>query len=240
MARRGESKTQKSISAPIIRHFNRKETVFTVKGRPGPHSNGTSVPLSFLLREVLGVASTVKECKKILSEGSVKINGKQRKKLEFPAGIFDLVEIAPIKKKYRLLLDTKGRLKAKEIDYKAADFKVSKIVAKRAVKGGKIMLTTNDGYSLDMGSQKIQVDDSVKLSLPALKIEAVYGPEKGNTAFLVAGVHVGKTLKVEGVVPGDTNKEKSVTLSEEGKQFETVLRNVFVVGKEKAEIEALK
>ena len=34
----------------------------------------------------------------------------------------------------------------------------------------------------------------------------------------------------------DINKEKAVTLSEDGKQFETVLRNVFVVGKDKAEI----
>ncbi len=240
MARRGESKTQKSISAPAIRHFRRKGTAFTVKGMPGPHGKGTSVPLSFLLREVLGLAATVKECRKILSEGSVKVNGNVRRKPGFPAGIFDLIEIAPIKKKHRLLLDTKGRLKAKEIDYRAADFKVSKIVGKRAVAGGDIMLTTSDGFSIKMGKEKINVDDSVKLSLPGLRIEAVYSPQKGSTAFLVAGIHVGKTLRVEGVVGGNINKEKSVTLSEEDKEFETVLRNVFVVGKEKAEIEALR
>ncbi len=239
MARRGESKTQKSISAPAIRHFHRKEGVFTVKGRPGPHSSETSVPVSFLLREILAVAHTVKECKRALSEGNVKINGKVRRRLEFPAGIFDLVEIAPLKKKYRLFLDRKGRLKAKETEYKAADFKVSKIVGKQAVKGGKIMLTTNDGFSIEMGKEKVHVDDSVKLSLPSLKIEAVYPAQKGSVAFLVAGVHVGKTLKVEGVTHGDINKEKAVTLAEDGKEFETVLRNVIVVGKEKSEIGAL-
>ncbi len=239
MARRGESKTQKSISAPSIRHFHRKENVFTIKGRPGPHSNSTAVPLSFLLREVIGVADSIKECKKILSEGSVKVNGKARKKLEFPAGIFDLIEIVPLKKKYRLFLDRKGRLKAKEIDFKSKDFKVSKIVGKRAIRGGKVMLTTNEGFIIEQRKEKVNVDDSVKLSLPELKIEGTYRPEKGSTAFVVAGIHVGKTLKVEGVVPGDINKEKAVKLSEEGKEFETVLKNVFVVGKDKAEIEVL-
>ena len=240
MATRGESKAQKSISAPSIRHFHRKEMVFTIKGRPGPHSSETSVPLSFLLREVLHLAGTNKECRKILAEGSVKVNGKIRKKMEFPAGLFDLVEITPIKRKYRLLLDTKGRLIAKEMDYKAKDFKVSKIVGKRVVKGGKVMLSTNDGFNVEMGKEKVYVDDSVKVSLPELNVEAVYTPEKGHTAFVVAGVHVGKTLKVEGIVPGDINKEKAVMLSEEGNHFQTVIRNVLIVGKGEAEIEALR
>lgn len=240
MARKGESRTQKSISAPKIRHFHRKETVFTVKGRPGPHSKETSVPISFLLREVIRVAGNSKECKKILSEASVKVNGNVRRKMEFPAGIFDLVEIVPLKKKYRLVLDTKGRLRASEVDYKSKDFKVSKVVGKRTVKSGKIMVTTNDGFNIELGKEKISVDDSVKVSLPEIKIEEVYHAARGSTAYVIAGIHVGKTLKVEGITPGALHKEKSVTLSENSKSFDTVLRNVVVVGKDKPEIEALR
>ncbi|VVC00438.1 30S ribosomal protein S4e [uncultured archaeon] len=112
MARRGESKGQKAISAPSIRHLHRKEYVLTVKGRPGPHSKETSAPLLFVLRDVIGIAKNAKEARRMLGEGSIKVNGKVRKKLEFPAGIFDIVEAAPLKKKYMLLLDYKGSLKS--------------------------------------------------------------------------------------------------------------------------------
>ena len=236
---KGETKTMKSISAPSVRHLHRKEDVFTAKGRPGAHSQSSSVPLSFFLRSVVMLTQNLKESKKILSEGKVKINGTVRKNSDFQIGLFDVVEIAAIKKKFRVLFDLKGRLEAKEIDFNVKNFKLSKIVKKRAAKGGKMFVTTNDGFTIESGKEKLKVGDSVKLSLPELKIESVYVLGNGSTAFVTGGRHVGKVTKIDSITEGSLQRKKLVALETGEGKFLTAAENVFVVGKDKSEIEAL-
>src|SRR3989338_4907124 len=131
MANRGERKTQKSISAPSVRGFARKEETFTPKSRSGAHNKETSVPLSFALRLIIGISGNMKETKRMLAENSIMVNGVVRKRPEFMCGLFDVVEVAPLKKKYRLIFDRKGRLISKQIDAKEGKFKISKVVGKR-------------------------------------------------------------------------------------------------------------
>jgi len=197
------------------------------------------VPLSYALRMIIGVSANLKETKKILSEGNAKVNGIVRKRIEFPVGIFDVVEVVALKSKYRIILDAKGRIVAKKIDTKGGNFKVSKIVGKRVVKGGKIMVMTNDGFNIPLGKDAVNVEDSVKISLPERKIEEVYSMGKGSSAFIVGGVHTGKTVKIEGVMPGSIKRHTLVELIDKEGKFQTVIDNVFVVGKAKSEIEAL-
>ena len=240
MANRGESKSQKSISAPKARYFLRKKNVFTAKTRAGPHSKKTSVPMSFVLRELLEVASNLKEAKRVLSKGKIKVNGTMRKDARFNVGLFDMLELTPEKKKYRIVLDKKGRLVLKEIDFKSKDFKVSKVTSKRKMKNGKVMATTNDGFTIELGKEKVNVDDSVRISLPSLKIEEVYPLEKGNTVFIIGGTHVGEQSHVESVTHGEIQRKKLVSLKADEKSFQTITKNVLVVGKGKSEIEALE
>ncbi len=239
MANRGERKRQKSISAPKVRGFPRKEDTFTPKSKPGPHTKWTSVPASFALRQILQLTMNKKETRKVLADGGFKVNGVVRRKLSFPVGLFDVVELAALRKKCRFFFDGKGRLVAKEIDNKGGNFKVSKIVGKRIAKGGRMMATTDDGYSIELGKEKVNVDDSVKISLPEKKILEVYPMGKGTTAFIVAGTHAGKTVKVEGVTRGSLKTHTVVAFEDRGEHYQTVIDNVFIVGKGKAEIEAL-
>ena len=240
MANKGETKSQKSISAPTTRYFSKKETTFTVKSRPGPHNKNTSVPLSFTLVKILEIAKTTTEAKKIIAHGQIKINGTIRRNPRFATGIFDIISIEAQKKKYRILLDKKGRLVAKEIDAKTKDFKISKVVSKRIVKNGKIEITTNDGFTIMLEKEQINVNDSLKLSMPKQKIEEVYSLAKGNTAYIVGGTHVGDINTVKEIIKGTLQRKELVSLENKDSKFQTVTRNVFVIGKDKAEIEVLK
>ncbi|MCR4368421.1 MAG: hypothetical protein NUV67_00775 [archaeon] len=239
MANKGETKTQKSLSAPKSRYFSRKVDKFTTKSKAGTHRKKDSVPLSFALRQLLEVVANAREAKKILGEGKVKVNAIARKDERFALGLFDLIELAELKKKYRVVLDEKGRLILREIDAKSKDFKISKVTGKRAIKGGKILLTTNDGFTIDPGKAKVGVDDSIKISLPEIKIDEVYPMAKGSTIFIIGGTHVGETAMVEDVMAGSLQRKRAVLLSSKDNQYQTVTRNVFVVGKAKSEIEAL-
>ena len=240
MANRGETKSQKSISAPSVRYFKRKANVFTAQSRPGPHSKETSVPLSFALINLLELAANLKEAKRILNQGKIKVNGKIRKTPRFPVGILDIIGIEGIKKKYRALLDKKGRLVMKEADAKTKEFKISKVVAKRKVKGGKTWITTNDGLTIGIGKEKVSVDDSVKITLPEGKIEEVLSLEKGNTVFIIGGTHVGEITRIEDITPGTLQRKKLISLIQGENKFQTVARNVIVIGKAKPEIEVLE
>src|SRR3989344_351123 len=239
MANRGETKTQKSLSAPNARYFLRKKDKFTTTSRPGPHNKETSVPLTFALTQLLKVAGIAREAKAILSEGQVKVNGIVRKSMRFTVGLFDIIEIESMKKKWRFTFDSKGRLVAKEIDYKSKDFKISKIVGKRKIKKGKVVLTTNDGFILEVGKESVNVGDSVRIGLPSRKIEEVLRLEKGNSVFIVAGTHVGETRKIDSIIEGNMQREKLISLGKESQKYQTVANNVFVVGKSKPELEVL-
>ncbi|HLC79030.1 MAG TPA: hypothetical protein VJG83_01240 [archaeon] len=240
MANRGERKIQKSISAPTVRgFFPKKQETFTPKNKPGAHNKTNSVPLSFAMRHLLEISRDMKETKKLLHEGHIKVNGKARKGREFAVGLFDIVEVLPIAQKYRMLFDSKGRLVAKKIDSKSPDFKISKVTGKRVGAGGKIWITTGDGYNIELKKEDVGVEDSVKISLPDHKILEVYGMDKGSSAFIMGGVHTGKTVKIEGIIHGSLKTHTVVEFSDKGNKFQTVIDNVFVIGKAKSEIEAL-
>ncbi|MBI4210135.1 MAG: hypothetical protein HY544_01335 [Candidatus Diapherotrites archaeon] len=242
MANRGEGKTQKSISAPKVRgFFEKKRETLTPKSRAGPHSKETSVPLSFFMRNVIGATANMKETKNALSGGNVKVNGKVRKDKGLSIGLFDVVEIPIMKKKYRAMLDRKGRLVAKEIGAKDGAFKVSKVVGKSVRKGGKVWITTNDGFTIEAPKAwtKVSVEDSVRIALPEIKIEEVYPMDKGGSAFIIGGIHTGKTVRIDGIIAGDMKKHKVAELSDGESKFQTITGNVLVVGRGKPEIEAI-
>ncbi len=238
MAKRGEGKTQKAISAPKIIHLNRKEKEFVYRTKAGAHSKETAVPLGFCLREILGVGENNREIKKIVFSGNVKVNGVTRKRLDFNVGLFDVIEIPKIKKGYRAVIDKKGRLKLKETSETA--FKISRVEKKHKKKGGKVVATTNDGFNIEVPEKEVNVWDSIKISLPEKKFLGVYKMEEGNSAFVVDGSHVGTTAKIIAVNKGGINRKKSVELQTKDEKFITVAKNVFVVGKNEAEMQELK
>ena len=237
MANKGESKTQKRISSPKVRKFLRKVNTFTIKSRPGPHSAKTSVPLGFVIRDMLKIVNNMKEAKHILHNTEVLVNGTRRQDHRFPIGIFDIVEIKQAKKKFRAVLNRKGAMVMNEMAQGEKNEKICKLVGKGTAKKGLTQLRFNDGTVLLSKDAKMHVGDSVKLELPSKKMLGIYALDKGSTAYVIGGVHVGKVARINEIVKGTITRSKLVNLASESEEFQTIEENVFVIGKDEAEIE---
>ena len=66
----------KRLAAPKTWQISKKGIKFVTKPRSGPHSLGTAVPISVLLKEIMGHARTTGDAKKILKLNGIKIEGK--------------------------------------------------------------------------------------------------------------------------------------------------------------------
>jgi small subunit ribosomal protein S4e len=230
MASKGENKKQKSISAPKARYFPRKKKVWTITSKPGPFTKKTSVPLGFVLRELAGIAHTMKEAKVALNQGAVKVNGKIVKSHQFSVGLFDIVEIENAGKKYRVVYDSHSRFVLNEMDAKEKLEKISRVVGKRKSKGGKICLNTAEGFVFMEEKTDIGVGDSVRISLPAKKIVSHISMKKGNIAYVIGGTHIGEIAAVEEITPGTAHRPELVELKKGDVSFKTLGKYVFMVG----------
>ncbi len=249
MAKKGERKAQKRISANKLTRIRRKEKTWVFKSRPGPHSGQKSDPLGVLIRDILEIAKTGKETRLILNSGNARVDGRVRKKPQFPVGLFDVISIgasgkgkesesAEFLKHYRAVLDASGRLGLKEIGGQSAGMKLCKVLGKKAFSKGVFQLHTNDGRSFMEKNNGIKPGDTIELGLPEQEVKKHYRLEKGNIVFVIAGKRIGSIGKITEVIPGTMARERIVVLApEEGKDFQTAERNVFVVGKEKQAIE---
>merc|ERR1719458_1159560 len=76
---------------------------------PGPHKLRECLPLIIILRNRLKYALTYRECKMIVMQRLIKVDGKIRTDMFYPAGFMDVVSIGKTKENFRLMLDTKSR-----------------------------------------------------------------------------------------------------------------------------------
>lgn len=240
MSKKQGSTKQKSLSAGKARRLERKSTTWTIAFRPATHSKKLSIPLGFAVRNLLEASKNMKETKFILTNNKVTVDGIVRKSRNFSLGLFDLLELKDLKKTFRIVLDTNGRLALHEIKAGEKPFKLCKIASKKAVKQGSILLSTNDGRSFLEKQTGLKPGDSVKIQIPEQKIMKELKLEAGSIVLLLSGKHVGRTAKVAEIIQGTLRKEKTLTLEMNGEQFQTTANNVFVIGSEKPEIEVLK
>ena len=236
MASKGENKKQKSISAPKARHFHRKENVWTITSKPGPFSKKTSVPLGFMLREMSGIAQTLREAKVILNQAAVKVNGKIVKSHQFPVGLFDVVEIEKTKQRFRLVYDIHSRLVLRDMEAKEKLEKISKIVGKGKMKGGKIRLNTAEGFIFTEDKTALNVGDSVRISLPEKKVVSQITMKKGHIAYVIGGTHIGEIAAVEEITPGTARRPELVELKKGDASFKTLGKYVIMVGEKEPAI----
>ncbi|MCD6434760.1 MAG: 30S ribosomal protein S4e [Candidatus Diapherotrites archaeon] len=234
MSRQGGTLQMKRLNAPKVQKIQRKEATWIVKQR-GAHPKQQSIAIAVVLRDYLGIVDNMREAKFVLNNGEILVNGKVVKDHKRAVGLFDIVEIPKLKKKYAVLLDHKGRLELKEIDYKEGNKRILRIEIKKAVKGNKIQLTTSSGETFLLDKTKLKPFDSIVVENN--KIVKELPLTKGATIYVVAGARVSNVGEVLEIQEGSTRREKSIKVKANNNQeFETVARNVVVVG-EKGKIE---
>ena len=231
MAKKGGGKAQKRISVNRLTNIRRKGKAWVFKTLPGPHSKKSSVPLGVVLRDILGIARTAKETRFVLNSGNVLVDGIRRKRAQYPVGLFDVVSIAG--KDYRALLDSSTRLALKEIKKSEGNFKLCKVLGKKAFAKGLFQLHTNDGRTFLEKNNEIRAGDTIDIALPRQSVKDYFRLERGSTVLVIEGKRIGSIGKIIEVIPGTMARERIVVLApQEGKEFQTGERNVFVVGRE--------
>lgn len=220
----------KRLASPRTWMIDRKGNKFTTKPKPGPHPIESSLPLGIVLRDLIKCARAMSEVKKLLNNNQILVDGKRRKDHRLPVGLFDIITFPSIKKKYRLLLDRKGRLALKEIDPKESDLKPCKVVKKTILPKNKLQLNLSDGRSI-ITDQKCDTGDTVIITLPDQKIKETLNLKKDAFVFLTKGKHAGDFGILQEI------KNNQAIYQKDGQKVETLKKYLFVLGDKKPVID---
>ena len=212
----------KRLAAPKWWPIKRKIKKFIVSPR-GSHPKDFSLPLLVLIRDVLKLAETNKEAKKIIKKGEVLVDKKKRKDPKFGVGLFDVIEIPSLKKAWRAI--PKKGLSFIQVPQKETKLKICKITNKKTLKGNKNQLNLNDGRNL-LTNEKYSTHDSLLIELPEQKIVDHLKFEEGSIVIVTGGKNAGKLAKIKII-------ERNRVWLDNEKLFEIPKRLIIVVGKDK-------
>ena len=216
----------KRIAAPKTWNIDRTKGKYVIKATSGSHALNRGLPLALIIRDMLKLASTFGEVKKILNNQEVLVDGKRRKEPHFVVGLFDLLTFPQLHKNYRLLIDKKGRLIVKEVPINETTFKVCKIIGKKILAQWKIQFNLYDGKNI-IAELKAKVGDSLVLSLPDLKIKEVLPLKENAIVFLVSGKHSGDIGQLK-----EIKQEEAIYLINDEEVY-TSKDYLFVIGNKK-------
>lgn len=243
MGKKGGSTVLKRKPAPRVWPIHRKEFVWVVKPTPGPHSLENCLPLTIILREILGVAKTRKEAKIIAAHGKVYVDGKVRREDKFPVGLMDVVSLPEADKHFRVLPSHKGFI-LHPITKEETTFKLCRIENKATVKKGHVQLNLHDGSNILIkvaDPKNPQEDvyntlDTVQLSLPERQIIGHIKMKEKGFALITGGKNMGKYGKIIEIeeAKGKKRKDAIVTIEDEkGNRYQTILNFVFAIGEDR-------
>jgi len=228
---RGPKKHMKRLNAPKHWMLNKMGGIWAPKPSPGPHKQRESLPLSIILRNRLKYALTRKEAMSIVMQKLVKVDGKTRTDLNFPAGFMDLVQIEKSGDLFRLMYDTKGRFVLHSVPESEGAFKLARVVGQGTSAKNVPYITTHDGRTIRYPDPMIHKNDTIKLDLATGKIVDFVKFEVGNLAIVTTGRNAGRIVVIAQRDKHPGSFDIVHIKDAEGTTFATRLGNVFVVGK---------
>jgi small subunit ribosomal protein S4e len=198
----------------------------------GPHKLRECLPLIVLLRNRLKYALTRREVVQICAQRLVKVDGKVRTDINFPAGFMDVVSIDKTNENFRLLYDVKGRYVAHRLaDKGEAKFKLAKVTRHQLGPKGIPYLVTHDGRTIRYPDPAIKVNDTVKINIASGKIDSIIKFDTGATVVVTGGHNLGRVGVLEGRDRHLGGFDIVHIKDAAGNKFATRLSNVFVVGR---------
>jgi len=240
MANMGSRKHLKRYKAPKTWPIHPKEKTWTVKPAAGPHAIEDSLSLLVVVRDILGIADNAREAKRIINSGNVLIDGRVKKDYKYPVGLMDIITIPKNEESYRVLLDNKHRLTLLKITGEDNDVKLSKIVNKTTVKGGKTQFNLHDGRNL-LADADYKVGDVLSLKVPEQDVQNAFKLEEGAIVLVTGGKHTGEIGKVSEIIINESSNPNTVVIeNSKNDNFLTLKDYAFVIGEEKPSIKLLE
>jgi len=243
---RGPKKHLKRLAAPKHWMLSKLGGVWAPRPSAGPHKLRECLPLSLILRNRLKLALTRREVLMIVMRRFVKVDGKVRTAINFPAGFMDVVSIEKAGKLFRLLYDTKGNFVLHKINDVEAKFKLCRVV--KTGKGGKAFmgtnpkassaaaasipyLTTHDARTIRFADPTIKAHDTVKIDIATGKVIGHLKLELGQLAMVTRGHNMGRVGLVTAIDAHPGSFDIVHVKDKTGASFATRKANVFVIGK---------
>jgi len=239
LGKKGKTGRLKRKPAPRFWPIHRKEFEWIVKPSSGPHSLEKCLPLSLVLRDILGVAETRKEAKMIISQGKVYVDGKVRRKDDFPVGLMDVLSMSDMNKFFRIMPSHKG-LFLNPVSREEASFKLLRVEDKTTVKNGRVQIALHDGSNMlakaaDPKNPQgaYETFDILKLSLPEKQVIDHLKTKEGNLAVITGGKNIGKQGRIVEIEKTEAKKRRNALVvieDEKGNRYQTILDFVFSIG----------
>ena len=214
-------KTQMPKSWPVPRKGRGKRFVAVPS-----HATSKGISLLFLLRDVLKIAKTRKEVRRMTLGGMVKVNNKIRKDEDFPVQVFDVLNLEKAKLNYKLEIVNR-KFKLVEVSAKEADSKIVKIVGKRVLGAKSIQMNLDDGQNILTG-EKFSVGDSVLLNTKEDKIVKVLPLKVGAKVEIVLGKHAGEKGELVGFE--ELTRGRNYEIKLEDKTVRLPYKTILVIG----------
>ncbi|MEM0160602.1 MAG: 30S ribosomal protein S4e [Thermoplasmata archaeon] len=227
------SKHLKRLAAPRILKISRKVDPWLAKPRAGPHRSEDSIALGVIIRDILKLADKAREAKRIIVSRNIFVDGKVVTDPKYSVGLMDIIYIKTTDKYYRLIYDNNGILRVMSVPNEEGIWKLVKIHKKVTLKGGKTQIILHDGKSILSEEKSYKAGDTLKISLPDLKVIDHYPFKPGSYVLTIGGQNIGKIAKIESYIKTKSTAPNSVKFKE---GFESTKENVFVIGTTKAEI----
>ena len=239
MGKKGKTARLKRKPAPKFWPIHRKELPWIVKPSSGPHSLQSCLTLTLVLRDILGVADTRKEGKMILSGSKVQVNGKVRRKDDFPVGLMDVISMPDSNKHYRVMPSHKGLILT-PISKEEASFKLVRVEDKYTVKNG-VQILLHDGTNRlikvadPKNPKEVTYDtfDILKITYPDDQVALTLKTKEGNLAIITGGKNIGKQGKIVEIEKTEAKKRRQALVvieDAQGARYQTILDFIFSIG----------
>ena len=228
----------KRLAAPRTWPIARKgKERWIAKPLPGAHKQRHCIPISVALRDILKLASTTREVKRILHDNEVLVNGNRVKKVRLGIGLFDVLAINKLNQYYRVILTKRNKLAFVEIKKAEANILPLKVKSKTTLRGGKIQFNFTNGWNV-LSKAKHAIGSTVLFDISKKKVGNEIKLKKGAVVAITAGKYVGQVAKLEDIKPeGKLKKRKLALLKSLGGAavFSTLADSLFAVGATKPE-----
>ena len=246
MGKKGKTARLKRKPAPKNWPIHRKESTWIVKPASGPHSLQKCLPMTLVLREVLGVAGTRKEGKHILSEGRIQVNGIVRKKDDFPLGLMDVISMPDSNQYYRIVPSHKG-LVLSSISKEDAKYKLARVENKTTTKmGTQIALHDGTNMLIKVADPKNPIEvtyetfDILKINMNDGQVAEKIKTKEGSTAVITGGKNIGVQGKIVEIEKTEDKKRRQALVvieNDQGVRCQTILDFIFTINGNEPQIE---
>ena len=174
----------------------------------------------------------MQEVQSICMEKLVRVDGKIRTDVSYPAGFMDVISLERSNDIFRLLYDTKGRFVLHKIPEVEASFKLCRVMKVDMSKKKIPFIVTHDGRTIRYPDPLVKVNDTVKVDLATGKMMDYIKFNTGALCMVQRGRNAGRVGTIQHVEKHPGSFDIVQVKDNLGNVFATRLKNVFVIGKD--------